>query len=179
MKQWTFVPLQTVSPGWWVPLAAVLVAVDYLTGPFFQFPSVYILVVAGAAWFSGLTAGLVLAVVMPLSRVVLMLTVWDEPWDAAVFIATAVTRFVVFSVMAVLVARLAAHERAMVKEVRVLTSLLPVCTYCRKIRRADDGWTSLEAYAAEATNDFAVGMCPDCATSHLPEYAAVSERPVL
>ena len=176
MKQWTLAPLQTISPWWWVPAAMALVTVDYLTGPYCQFPSVYTLVVAGAAWFSGLRAGLALAVVLPLSRVVLMLTVWDEPWDAEIFLATAATRFVAFSVMAVLTARLAAHERALENEVQVLTSLLPVCTYCRKIRRADDRWTSLEAYATEATNDFAVGMCPDCATSHLPEYAPINGR---
>lgn len=176
MKRWSFLPLGPISPWWWVPLAAVLVAVDYVTGPFFQFPSVYILVVAGAAWFSSLRAGLALAVVMPLSRVVLMLTVWDEPWDAEVFIATAATRLLVFSVMAVLAARLADHERAMQSQVQVLKSLLPVCTYCQRIRRNEDQWTTLERYAAEAKDDFATGLCPDCSASHLPEYAPVNER---
>lgn len=177
MKRWSFAPLHSISPWWWLPVAAALVTVDYVTGPYFQFPSVYILVVVAAAWFSGLTTGLALAVIMPLSRVVLMLTLWSQPWDASAFFATAATRFVVFSVMAVLAARLADHERALAREVEVLTSLLPVCTYCRMIRRSDDRWTTLEAYAREATHEFATGLCPDCASSRLPEYAPVGDRP--
>ncbi len=176
MKRWSFLPLFTLSPWWWLPIASLLVGVDYLTGPFFQFPSVYILLVVVAAWTSGLTTALALSVVMPVSRVVLMLTLWNEPWDSTVFIATAATRFVVFSVMALVAARLADHERAMEHEVEVLTSLLPVCTYCRKIRRADDRWTSLEAYAQEATHEFSTGLCPECSSSHLPEYAPVTEE---
>ena len=176
MRRWSFLPLRAIAPWWWVPAAVVLVAVDYATGPFFQFPSVYVLVVAGAAWFSGLATGLALALIMPFSRVALMLTIWDEPWDAQTFIATGVTRLVVFSTMAVLVARLADHERAMVKQVDALTSLLPMCAYCQRIRGADDRWTTLDQYSGRATFQFATGLCPDCAASHLPpEYAPVIE----
>lgn len=176
MKRWSFAPLYSISPWWWLPVAAALVSVDYATGPYFQFPSVYILVVVAAAWFSGLTTGLALSVIMPISRVALMLTLWNQPWDAATFFATAATRLVVFSVMAVLVSRLADHERALAREVQVLKSLLPVCTYCRKVRRTDDRWTTLEAYAQEAAPEFATGLCPDCANSRLPEYAPVGDR---
>lgn len=176
MKRWSLVPLVAVAPWWWLPIAAGMVLIDYATGPYFQFPSAYILVIVAAAWTSGLTTGLVLSVLMPVSRVVLMLTLWDQPWDATTFIATAITRFVVFALMAVVAARLADHERAMTHHVEVLTSLLPVCTYCQKIRRADDQWTTLEVYAAEATHEFATGLCPDCSSSRLPEYAPVTEE---
>jgi hypothetical protein len=175
MKRWSFLPLGSISPWWWVPAAIGLVAVDYATGPFFQFPSVYILFVVGASWFSGMPTGVALAIALPLSRAVLMTAVWDEPWDSLIFVATAITRTSVSLVMAVLTARLAAHERSMVHEVEVLTSLLPVCTDCRRIRRTDDRWTTLEAYAAEAPPEFATGLCPDCATSRFPEYAPVTE----
>ena len=30
-------------PGWWLPIAAALVGFDYATGPYYQFPAVYIL----------------------------------------------------------------------------------------------------------------------------------------
>ena len=176
MKRWSFLPLWPIAPWWWVPVATILVAVDYATGPFFQFPSVYVLVVAAGAWFSGLAVGLALAVVMPLSRVGLMLTVWDEPWDAPTFIATGATRIAVFSILAILASRLADHERVMATQVNVLTSLLPMCTYCRRIRGAGDEWTTLDQLSGQTTFQFATGLCPDCAASHLPaEYAPVNE----
>ena len=152
-------------------MAIALVGGDYLTGPYFQFPAIYVVPVTAAAWFSGAPVGLALAVVLPLIRLAFMLTLWGEPWDATTIIATAVTRVGVFAFMAVMAARLADHERSLAREVKVLASLLPVCTYCRQIRDADDNWTTLEAYAAQAKNSFSTGICPDCTRTRFPEYA--------
>jgi hypothetical protein len=76
---WSWLPLGRL-PGWaFVPVTIALVSVDLLTGPYYQFPSVYILFVVLAAWFNGLTAGLVLSLVLPFSRVALMESYWDRP----------------------------------------------------------------------------------------------------
>lgn len=176
MKRWSFLPTHVVSPWWWLPVAVVLVTIDYFTGPYFQFPAFYVVPVTAAAWLSGLVPGLALAVALPLIRLGFMLELWGEPWDAPTILATALTRVGVFSLMAVMAARLAAHERLMTREVEVLRSLLPLCTYCRKIRQGDERWTTLEDYAAAAKNEFSTGLCPDCATSRFPEYAPVRER---
>lgn len=128
LRRWSFVPVGRVSPIWWLAVAIVMVAGDYLTGPYFQFPAIYVIPVTAAAWFSGAAAGLALAVVLPLSRLVFMLTLWGEPWDATTILATAVTRVGVFAFMAVMAARLADHERLLAREVKVLASLLLVCT---------------------------------------------------
>ena len=171
VKRWSFVPVVRVPPLWWLAVAIVLIAGDYMSGPYFQFPVLYVVPVTAAAWFSGVAAGLALAVVLPLIRLAFMLTLWGEPWDAMTILATAVTRVGVFSFMAVMAARLAEHERVLSREVKVLASLLPVCTYCRQIRDADDQWTSLEAYAARAKSSFSTGICPDCSRRHFPEHA--------
>lgn len=172
MKRWSFVPLRAISPWWWLPVSVVLVTVDYATGPYFQFPSVYILVVVVASWFSGLPAGLTLAVVLPLSRAVLMTTVWDEPWDTLVFAATAATRIAVSLAMALLTARLAEHERLLSKEVAVLTALLPICTYCRKIKDNAEQWSTLDDYVARRQDEFSTDLCPTCAQANFPEHFA-------
>ena len=177
LKRWSFVPVGRVSPIAWVPVAAGLLAVDYFTGPYFQFPAVYSLPVTLAAWFSGVGAGVTLAVVLPLSRLAFMLTLWGEPWDSATIVATALTRIGVFSVMAVMAARLADHERALTHQVEVLVSLLPVCTYCRKIRDAGDEWSTLDDYAAKRKGGFATGLCPDCARERFPEHVAPPASP--
>ena len=171
VRPWSFVPVARIPPLWWLAVALALVAGDYLTGPYFQFPAIYVVPVTAAAWFSGAAAGLALAVVLPLTRLAFMLTLWGEPWEATTILATAVTRVGVFVFMAVMAARLADHERLLSREVKVLASLLPVCTYCRQIRDADDKWTSLEAYAAQAKNSFSTGICPDCTRTRFPEYA--------
>lgn len=170
VKRWSFIPVGQVTPIWWVAVAIPLLVVDYLAGPYFQFPTVYVLPVALAAWFSGLAAGLALAVLFPLARLTLMLTVFGEPWDASTSVATAVTRIVVFAVMAAVSARLATHERALSREVQTLRSLLVVCTYCSRIRDDADHWDSLEDYVAQRKGDFSEGLCPDCAQERFPEH---------
>ena len=165
-------PVGRVSPIAWVPVTAGLLAIDYFTGPYFQFPAVYSLPVTLAGWFSGAGAGLTLAVVLPLSRLAFMLTLWGEPWDASTIVATAITRIGVFSVMAVMAARLAEHERALTREVEVLVSLLPVCAYCRRIRDAGDEWSTLDDYATKRKSGISTGLCPDCARARFPEHVA-------
>lgn len=174
MKRWSFMPVGQIAPLWWLAAVLVLVVTDYLTGPYFQFPAVYILPVTIAAWFSGAAAGVALGVVLPLSRLAFMLTLWGEPWDATTILATAITRIGVFAIMAIMAARLADHERALAREVQVLKSLLPICTYCRKIRDAEDEWTTLDAYATKRKSEFSPGLCPDCARARFPEHVAPS-----
>ena len=177
LKRWSFVPVGRVSPVVWAPVTAGLLAVDYFTGPYFQFPAVYIIPVTLAAWFSGAGAGITLAVVLPLTRLAFMLTLWGEPWDSATIVATAITRVAVFSVMAVMAARLADHERALTHEVEVLVSLLPVCAYCRKIRDDGDEWSTLDDYAAKRKSGVSTGLCPDCARARFPEHVAPAGSP--
>jgi CheY-like chemotaxis protein len=48
-------------------------------------------------------------------------------------------------------------------EVKVLNALLPICTYCKKIRDDKDYWQSVEGYISKHTNaQFSHGCCPEC-----------------
>jgi len=176
IKRLTFLPVVKVAPVWWVLVVLALATADFFTGPYFQLPAVYVIPVALAAWFSGRNVGVVLAVALPLSRVLLMATAWDEPWDTEVYVATAVTRIGAYVVMALMTSRLAEFERSLARELTALRSLLPVCTYCHKIRDADDTWEPLDDYVARRQGEFATGMCPDCARIHLPEHAPVARE---
>jgi len=47
--------------------------------------------------------------------------------------------------------------------VRVLTGLLPVCSWCRKVRDDAGSWRQLEAYVHEHSEaEFTHGICPEC-----------------
>jgi DNA-binding response OmpR family regulator len=49
---------------------------------------------------------------------------------------------------------------AMVKQ---LSGLLPICSYCKKIRRDGNYWQQLETYLSEHSEArFSHGVCPDC-----------------
>jgi len=48
-------------------------------------------------------------------------------------------------------------------EVRQLNALLPICSYCKKIRDDKDYWQSVEGYISEHTDThFSHGVCPEC-----------------
>ena len=56
-------------------------------------------------------------------------------------------------------------EEAMA-QVKQLSGLLPICSWCKKIRDEEGTWNPLEAYVtAHAEVDFTHGVCPDCAAS--------------
>jgi GAF domain-containing protein len=58
-------------------------------------------------------------------------------------------------------ARVAA-ERALA-EVKQLQGMLPICSYCKKIRNDEDSWQQMESYISEHSSaTFSHGMCPDC-----------------
>lgn len=55
-------------------------------------------------------------------------------------------------------------------DLKVLQGLLPICSYCKKIRDVDGYWEQIERYiAARSEADFTHGMCPDCGVKHFPE----------
>lgn len=62
-------------------------------------------------------------------------------------------------------ARLRVAERilGLQAEVSQLQSLLPICSYCKKIRDEHDVWTPIEEYIAKRTDTvFSHGLCQEC-----------------
>ncbi len=56
------------------------------------------------------------------------------------------------------------------EHVRTLSGMLPICSYCKKIRDDKGYWNQLEAYLIEHTNtEFTHGICPDCAAKVMKE----------
>ena len=51
-------------------------------------------------------------------------------------------------------------------QVSQLQGLLPICSYCKKIRDHENDWQQLESYiAARSDANFTHGICPDCFVS--------------
>lgn len=48
-------------------------------------------------------------------------------------------------------------------QVRQLEQMLPICSYCKKIRDDQNYWQQIESYISERTgSDFSHSVCPDC-----------------
>jgi response regulator RpfG family c-di-GMP phosphodiesterase len=45
---------------------------------------------------------------------------------------------------------------------RRLQELLPICSYCGKVRTGEDYWQSVETYLAENSDFLTHGVCPEC-----------------
>lgn len=56
------------------------------------------------------------------------------------------------------------------QELRILSGLLPICSFCKKIRNKEGDWELLESYiTARSESKFTHGLCPQCREKHYPE----------
>ena len=61
--------------------------------------------------------------------------------------------------------RLAVAERILryTAEIRQLQEMIPICTYCHKVRDTHDYWDKVESYIQKETGSrFSHGACPEC-----------------
>ena len=64
--------------------------------------------------------------------------------------------------------RLVRELQAALAEVTALREILPICSYCRKIRDDEDYWLTVESYFARHTNTrFSHSICPGCMATHV------------
>ncbi len=55
------------------------------------------------------------------------------------------------------------------KEIKILSGLLPICAACKKIRDDKGYWNQIESYINEHSEaEFSHGICPDCAKNLYP-----------
>jgi DNA-binding response OmpR family regulator len=62
--------------------------------------------------------------------------------------------------------------------VRQLEGLLPICSYCKKIRDEQEHWCQVEDYVTRKTEaTFSHGICPECYERHLrPQLDRVNQQ---
>lgn len=66
-------------------------------------------------------------------------------------------------------------EKAM-EEIRQLQGLLPICSYCKKIRTDQGCWQQIEAYVQEHSDaTFTHGICPECRDLYFSDLAQADD----
>ncbi len=64
-------------------------------------------------------------------------------------------------------------------QVKQLRTLLPICSYCRKIRDDNDYWQQVEGYFVDNSEiRFSHGICPDCYDRVMKEIADAEAKAV-
>jgi hypothetical protein len=167
-RPWWLLTPGRIHPLWFLGLGAVMLAFDYVTSPSTQFPVLYVLPVCLAAWYSGKWPALTLAIAVPLFRLAVIGSPAGFETPSSFFFTT-VFRGAVIVVMALWVARLADLERDLVRQVKVLEGLLPICAFCKNIRNESGDWERLEQYISNRSDaEFSHGVCPSCGDTHYP-----------
>ncbi|MCB2182655.1 MAG: PAS domain-containing protein [Desulfobulbaceae bacterium] len=68
--------------------------------------------------------------------------------------------------------------RKSLKEIKTLRSILPLCSFCKKIRDDKGYWEQVDVYIQNHFDaDISHSLCPECMKKHYPEeYAALFEK---
>jgi ligand-binding sensor domain-containing protein len=64
-----------------------------------------------------------------------------------------------------------------ISELKVLSGLLPICAWCKKVRDDRGYWNKIEAYLSARTDaQFTHGICPDCTKKVMAEDSALGSQ---
>lgn len=65
-----------------------------------------------------------------------------------------------------------------ISEIKTLRGILPICSFCKKIRDDQGYWERVDIYIKKnSAADISHGICPECLRQHYPEeYAAISGK---
>lgn len=63
------------------------------------------------------------------------------------------------------------------EEIDTLRGIIPICSYCKKIRTEEGSWNMVEQYIAEHSSaEFSHSICPDCADVHYSEFNLYNKK---
>lgn len=64
-----------------------------------------------------------------------------------------------------------AELQKLLEEVKTLRGILPVCSYCKKVRNDKGYWEKVDVYISDHTlAEISHGICPDCLEEHLSDF---------
>jgi hypothetical protein len=150
-------------------LATVFLLIDYITGALIHFPILFLIPVALLAWINRLNWSILLSIFLPGIRLAFEFF-WHElwPWEASVI--NMIIRMSVLLIFSYLIDRNSRQMQELSREVNVLSGILPICSYCKKIRvnqNPQSDWVQLERYIKEHSEaEFSHGICPECVRKH-------------
>ena len=103
---------------------------------------------------------------------------WDAAPDAGENVIYSVARDVTSQKQAAEEREHLVHQLQMaLAEVKTLRWILPICSYCKKIRDDRDSWQTMERYISQRTGtQFSHGICPECYAKEMEPQIEKFER---
>jgi phosphoserine phosphatase RsbU/P len=99
-----------------------------------------------------------------------------KPFDPQIFRARLRVGRRVVELQSALADRVGELQEALAR-VRVLQGLLPICSYCKRIRDDRNYWQQLETYFSEHSDaTFTHGVCPECYEKRVKPQLALAKR---
>ena len=149
----------------WVVVSVVILLVDYINGPYVQFPILFVIPVILATAAHGRAVGLTLSAALPLIRAFSYIR-WDVPASVQMETVDVLVDIVVLALLALLFDQIIRQHR----EIQVLQGLLPICSFCKQIRDEEGDWHQLEAYISErSAARFSHTFCSKCRHKYYPD----------
>ena len=139
--------------------SAALVALDFIFGPAFAMPALYVFPVIWAAWSIGLLFSCLLACAFCLLRFVSHWA-WGFPFEINPAVINNLLRSTTFILVACLTARIAHQLRHQHKRIHQLERQLIVCTSCSLVRQPDGNWMDLDQLHSD--DNAHQLLCPEC-----------------
>jgi hypothetical protein len=144
-----------------------IIMADLGAGPFVRLPVLFAFPIILVSWCCGFLAGQSMAIGLPLLRIAIESGV-PKPWKMVDTIVNTTVLVLAFSLLAFLVSYVQLQRR----RIRVLQGLLPICSYCKKIRTETGRWEQMETYISQhSAAHFSHGVCPVCAKREYNEDA--------
>ncbi len=158
---------ETIFRPWqWMTAFLVILAGDYLTGPLLHSAVLFYFIPIGmAAWSRERGWAVAMALLWPPLRLGMM-PLWGTIWPGRFALEDAIVNCIVSVAFAGLVWHVVEQER----KLRVLRGLLPICGFCKRIRKGGE-WQPLETYITDHSEAvFTHTFCAECGERHYGAY---------
>lgn len=163
---------------WWCVLgllSAGILGFDIVTAPYISFPFMFVVPVGLAAWRLNRAAAIGLAVLLVGGRLGTVIALEQESIPVWAALVNAGIRLAVLVGLAEMVAA-AQQKRMLAARVQILEGILPICAFCKKIRRPDGVWEQIEVYVSKRSDaQFSHGFCEARAQEHYGKYFPAPE----
>ena len=162
-----------------IVVAMVVDWLDYATGETYELFILYYIPVGIIAWQVGRTAGFLMAIFCAATwfqsdflahqRYSIFIGSWDTAMRLISFVALALTLSRIQTELAKQ-NRLNTELTDAMAQIKTLTGILPMCSFCRKIRDDKNQWVPLESYISKHSEaQVSHGLCPICYKKHYGE----------
>jgi hypothetical protein len=169
--------LEKQSPAF-ITIAAIvgvllLGGIDFVSGYEISFSIFYLGPIMLVGWLVGRRAGMLVSVISAVVWLVADVTGGHTFTHPLIPFWNAVVRLGFFTIVVIMLSRLkVTHDaqetligelREAMDNIKVLSGLVPICAWCKKVRDDEGYWQQVEAYVASHSDaTFTHAICPEC-----------------